>query len=123
MSGLGSGIVFFSKYLFRTILFLSHRRLETKTNKKLADVYQPLLQGGIDRNESEREEKLKETPNGLHRIFRKGFLLTRLTMPNRCPCSSDVCASLATHKRAVFLVIDMLRFNFIEVQPPDFATL
>ncbi|KAG1799174.1 hypothetical protein EV424DRAFT_1546059 [Suillus variegatus] len=66
MSGLGSGIVFFSKYLFRTILFLSHRRLETKTNKKLADVYQPLLQGGIDRNESEREEKLKETPNDAH---------------------------------------------------------
>ncbi|KAJ8585515.1 Smc hinge domain-containing protein [Rhizopogon salebrosus TDB-379] len=30
-------------------------RLETETNEKLADVYQRLLQAGVDRNESERE--------------------------------------------------------------------
>lgn len=44
-------------------------RLETETNEKLADVYQRLLQAGVDRNESEREAKLKETLTSLQRIF------------------------------------------------------
>ncbi|KAJ8583111.1 hypothetical protein M405DRAFT_937413, partial [Rhizopogon salebrosus TDB-379] len=44
-------------------------RLETETNEKLADVYQRLLQAGVDRNESEREVKLKETLSSLQRIF------------------------------------------------------
>ncbi|KAG2151543.1 RecF/RecN/SMC [Suillus clintonianus] len=44
-------------------------RLETETNEKLADVYQRLLQAGVDRNESEREAKLKETLASLQRIF------------------------------------------------------
>jgi hypothetical protein len=50
---------------------LSHSRLETvtETNEKLADVYQRLLQAGVDRNESEREVKLKETLSSLQRIF------------------------------------------------------
>ncbi|KAG1729919.1 hypothetical protein EDB19DRAFT_1832228 [Suillus lakei] len=38
---------------------ISH--LETETNKKLVDVYQCLLQAGVDRNESKREAKLKKT--------------------------------------------------------------
>ncbi|KAG2031379.1 hypothetical protein BDR03DRAFT_1030460 [Suillus americanus] len=44
-------------------------RLETETNEKLADVYQRLLQAGVDRNVSEREAKLKETLASLQRIF------------------------------------------------------
>lgn len=44
-------------------------RLETETNEKLADVYQRLLQAGVDRNESEREARLKETLASLQRIF------------------------------------------------------
>jgi hypothetical protein len=48
---------------------LSHSRLETETNEKLADVYQRLLQAGVDRNESEQEVKLKETLSSLQRIF------------------------------------------------------
>ncbi|KAJ8594932.1 RecF/RecN/SMC protein [Rhizopogon salebrosus TDB-379] len=44
-------------------------RLETETNEKLADVYQRLLQAGVDRNESQREAKLKETLSSLQRIF------------------------------------------------------
>ncbi|KAG0708416.1 hypothetical protein DFH29DRAFT_479888 [Suillus ampliporus] len=44
-------------------------RLETETNEKLADVYQRLLQAGVDRNESERETRLKETLASLQRIF------------------------------------------------------
>jgi structural maintenance of chromosome 1 len=48
---------------------LSYSRLETETNEKLADVYQRLLQAGVDRNESQREAKLKETLSSLQRIF------------------------------------------------------
>lgn len=44
-------------------------RLETETNEKLADVYQRLLQAGMDRTESEREIKLKETLSNLQRVF------------------------------------------------------
>ncbi|KAH7887101.1 RecF/RecN/SMC [Phlebopus sp. FC_14] len=44
-------------------------RLETETNEKLADVYQRLLQAGVDKTESERETKLKETIASLQRVF------------------------------------------------------
>ncbi|KAL4079656.1 RecF/RecN/SMC [Scleroderma citrinum] len=44
-------------------------RLEAETNEKLADVYHRLLQAGVDRTESEREAKLKETLANLQRIF------------------------------------------------------
>ncbi|KAG1749275.1 hypothetical protein EDB19DRAFT_1904790 [Suillus lakei] len=36
-------------------------RLETEMNEKLVDVYQRLLQAGVDRNESKCEAKLKKT--------------------------------------------------------------
>ncbi|KAH7929959.1 RecF/RecN/SMC protein [Leucogyrophana mollusca] len=44
-------------------------RLEAETNEKLADVYQKLLQAGVDKTESDREVKLKETLTSLQRIF------------------------------------------------------
>lgn len=49
-------------------------------------------------------------------LFTKGFLLNRLALPDR---SVDACTSLATHKRAVLLVIDALRFDFIAEHPPE----
>ncbi|KAF8553125.1 hypothetical protein OG21DRAFT_1414878 [Imleria badia] len=52
-------------------------------------------------------------------LFTKGFLLSRLSLPNRNECDHDECTSLATHKRAVILVIDALRFDFISSHPPD----
>lgn len=55
-------------------------------------------------------------------LFTKGFLLTRLTLPDRGACSSDACTSLATHKRAVLFVIDALRFDFITEHPPKPAS-
>ncbi|KAG2338937.1 hypothetical protein BDR05DRAFT_977890 [Suillus weaverae] len=48
-------------------------------------------------------------------LFTKGFLLTRLALPDR---SADACTSLTTHKRAVLLVIDAFRFDFIAEHPP-----
>ncbi|KAG1752505.1 uncharacterized protein EDB91DRAFT_1195396 [Suillus paluster] len=55
-------------------------------------------------------------------LFTKGFLLSRLALPDRGACGSDTCASLATHKRAVLLVIDALRFDFIAEHPPEPAS-
>ncbi|KAG1834202.1 hypothetical protein EV424DRAFT_1341494 [Suillus variegatus] len=46
-----------------------HKGVETETNKKLTDVYQCLLQAGINRNESKHEAKLKETLAILQHIF------------------------------------------------------
>ncbi|KAJ3905523.1 P-loop containing nucleoside triphosphate hydrolase protein [Lentinula edodes] len=44
-------------------------QLEAQANEKLQSVYQQLLQAGVDRNESERERKLKDTLTSLQRIF------------------------------------------------------
>ncbi|KAF8840540.1 RecF/RecN/SMC protein [Paxillus ammoniavirescens] len=44
-------------------------RLETEANEKLADVYHRLLQAGVDKTESERETRLKETLANLQRVF------------------------------------------------------
>ncbi|KAG1722347.1 hypothetical protein EDB19DRAFT_1898207 [Suillus lakei] len=52
-------------------------------------------------------------------LFTKGFLLTRLALPDRGAYAST---ELATHKRAVLLVIDALRFDFIAEYPPEPAS-
>ncbi|CAK5277559.1 unnamed protein product [Mycena citricolor] len=54
-------------------------------------------------------------------LFTNGFLLTRLSLPNHTSCSaasSPPCTLPATHKRAVFLIIDALRFDFVSPHPP-----
>ena len=45
------------------------RKLEAEADEKLQSVYHQLMQAGVDRNESERETKLKETLVNLQRIF------------------------------------------------------
>jgi len=88
VSGQGSGISFFSKHLPYAVLSLFCSRLETETNEKLADVYQRLLQAGVDRNESEREAKLKETLASLQRIF-----------PGKCRLPCPRKSALTFHRR------------------------
>lgn len=51
------------------------RKLEQEINEKLVNVHQQLLQAGVDRKESEREAKLKETLSNLQRIFPGTVLL------------------------------------------------
>ncbi len=46
-----------------------------------------------------------------------GFLLTRLSLSDFSSCSD--CHEVATHKRAIFLIIDSLRFDFITPNPPN----
>jgi structural maintenance of chromosome 1 len=47
-------------------------KLELEANEKLAEVMQKLLQAGVDKSESEREVKLKETLSNLQRTFTGG---------------------------------------------------
>ncbi|KAF8915965.1 SMCs flexible hinge [Mucidula mucida] len=44
-------------------------QLEAQANEKLRHVYDQMLQAGIDKHESEKEKKLKETLANLQRIF------------------------------------------------------
>lgn len=52
-------------------------------------------------------------------LFTRGFLLTRLSLSEINNCASPSCTSSPTHKRAVFLIIDALRFDFISPSPPS----
>jgi GPI ethanolamine phosphate transferase 3 subunit O len=46
-------------------------------------------------------------------LFLRGFLLTRLSLSETAACPDGSCILPPTHKRAVFLIIDSLRFDFI----------
>lgn len=52
-------------------------------------------------------------------IFTRGFLLTRLALPNIATCPNGSCSLSPTHNRVVFLIIDALRFDFITPNPPN----
>ena len=51
-------------------------------------------------------------------LFTRGFLLTRLSLSNSSVCSNTNCGIAPTHKRAIFIIIDSLRFDFISPNPP-----
>ncbi|KAG6910275.1 hypothetical protein DXG01_011672 [Tephrocybe rancida] len=51
-------------------------------------------------------------------LFTRGFLLTRLSLPDYTTCSDQKCTLKPTHKRAVVLIIDALRFDFVTPNPP-----
>ncbi|EIN06531.1 hypothetical protein PUNSTDRAFT_136386 [Punctularia strigosozonata HHB-11173 SS5] len=52
-------------------------------------------------------------------LFTRGFLLTRLSLSEVSDCSHAPCTLRPTHKRAVLLIIDSLRFDFISDAPPE----
>jgi GPI ethanolamine phosphate transferase 3 subunit O len=54
---------------------------------------------------------------GIH-LFIRGFLLTRLSLSDHNACFTQPCTTPPTHKRAVLLIIDALRFDFISPSPP-----
>ncbi|KAK7037880.1 GPI ethanolamine phosphate transferase 3 [Favolaschia claudopus] len=51
-------------------------------------------------------------------LFTNGFLLTRLSLPDFTSCSDDSCTLRPTHQRAILLIVDALRFDFISPDPP-----
>lgn len=52
-------------------------------------------------------------------LFTSGFLLTRLSLSQSTWCPSGSCTVPPTHKRAVVLIIDALRFDFLTSNPPE----
>ncbi|KAH8990586.1 hypothetical protein EDB92DRAFT_1816763 [Lactarius akahatsu] len=56
-------------------------------------------------------------------LFTRGFLLSRLSLSTVSECSSTSaalpCTLPPTHTRAVFLVVDSLRFDFLSPHPPE----
>ncbi|KAJ7773362.1 hypothetical protein B0H16DRAFT_1409433 [Mycena metata] len=51
-------------------------------------------------------------------LFTSGFLLTRLSLPDFTQCPDETCMLAPTHKRAILIVIDALRFDFVSPAPP-----
>ncbi|KDR69565.1 hypothetical protein GALMADRAFT_77322 [Galerina marginata CBS 339.88] len=51
-------------------------------------------------------------------LFAKGFFQPRLPFSNTSTCVKTNCGVRPTHKRAVLLIIDSLRFDFIAPNPP-----
>ena len=52
-------------------------------------------------------------------LFTKGFLLSRLSLSNASTCLEKNCGVMPTHRRAIVLIIDALRFDFITPNPPN----
>jgi phosphatidylinositol glycan class O len=52
-------------------------------------------------------------------LFTRGFLLKRLSLSEVTDCSLSPCTLPPTHSRAIVLIIDALRFDFLTPHPPD----
>ncbi|KAI0668210.1 hypothetical protein C8Q78DRAFT_1049147 [Trametes maxima] len=52
-------------------------------------------------------------------LYTRGFLLTRLALSDISQCDDGACTLAPTHKKAVVLVIDALRFDFLSPNPPE----
>ena len=52
-------------------------------------------------------------------LYTRGFLLTRLALSDTTACDDGSCTVPPSHKRAVVLVIDALRYDFLSPHPPD----
>ena len=52
-------------------------------------------------------------------LYTRGFLLTRLSLPDTTTCDDGTCIVAPSHKRAVVLLIDALRFDFLSPHPPE----
>ncbi|OJT03980.1 GPI ethanolamine phosphate transferase 3 [Trametes pubescens] len=52
-------------------------------------------------------------------LYTRGFLLTRLALSDVNRCEDGACTLTPTHKKAVVLVIDALRFDFLSPHPPE----
>jgi phosphatidylinositol glycan class O len=55
-------------------------------------------------------------------LFTRGFLLSRLSLSTIASCSDPTappCTLKPTHKRAILLIIDSLRFDFLSPHPPE----
>lgn len=52
-------------------------------------------------------------------LFTRGFLLSRLSLSDISTCSTEYpCTLSPTHSRAILIIIDALRFDFLTSDPP-----
>ncbi|TCD66047.1 mannose-ethanolamine phosphotransferase gpi13 [Steccherinum ochraceum] len=51
-------------------------------------------------------------------LYTRGFLLTRLALPDISTCTPESCPFPPSYNKAVILIIDSLRFDFISPNPP-----
>ncbi|KZT65540.1 alkaline phosphatase-like protein [Daedalea quercina L-15889] len=56
-------------------------------------------------------------------LYTRGFLLTRLALSEKSACSDGSCTLPPTHQKAIVLIIDALRFDFVSPDPPHPASL
>ncbi|KAH9913817.1 uncharacterized protein BXZ73DRAFT_55334 [Epithele typhae] len=52
-------------------------------------------------------------------LYTRGFLLTRLSLSDATSCDDGSCILAPSHQRAVVLIIDALRFDFLSPHPPE----
>lgn len=52
-------------------------------------------------------------------LYTRGFLLTRLALPDISTCTPESCPFPPSYNKAVILIIDSLRFDFISPNPPQ----
>ncbi|KZT30218.1 hypothetical protein NEOLEDRAFT_318498 [Neolentinus lepideus HHB14362 ss-1] len=52
-------------------------------------------------------------------LFIQGFLLSRLSLSDVTQCLDGSCTIPPTHKKAVVLIIDALRYDFLTPEPPN----
>ncbi|EMD31576.1 hypothetical protein CERSUDRAFT_88925 [Gelatoporia subvermispora B] len=52
-------------------------------------------------------------------LFTRGFLLTRLALSEATACPDGSCTLQPSHERAIILIIDALRFDFLSSNPPE----
>jgi phosphatidylinositol glycan class O len=46
-------------------------------------------------------------------VFLKGFLLTRVELPDVSSCTEGSCTSKPAYSKAVVLIVDALRYDFV----------
>jgi phosphatidylinositol glycan class O len=46
-------------------------------------------------------------------VFLKGFLLTRVELPDASSCTEGSCISKPAYSKAVVLIVDALRYDFV----------
>lgn len=90
---------------------------ETEINDKLQETYNKLLQAGVDKRESEREAKLKETLQTLRRVFPgvHGRVI-ELCKPVNNKYDLAVMTVLGRHADAVVVDQEKVAIDCIEVK-------
>lgn len=91
---------------------------ETEINERLQETYNKLLQAGVDKRETEREAKLKETIASLKRVFPGVHgRVVDLCRPVASKYDTAVTTVLGRNLDAVVVEHEKVAIDCIEVSP------